>query len=190
MQHDRPTADPTMSSSIDAGSVRRWRIALLHALDTGSNSDVPCGTCTACCRSAHFVHVDPDEADTLAHIPAALLFPAPGLPKGHQVLGYDELGRCPMLGSDGCTIYEHRPRACRVYDCRVFAATEVEITDPAKADIAQRVAQWRFSEDDPGDRRASDALRRRVAELRADGVVDPTALALGAVRSASFDEPR
>ena len=55
--------------------------------------------------------------------PAALRFPRPGRPKGHVVLGYDEHGRCPMLGDHGCTIYEHRPRTCRTYDCRVFAAT-------------------------------------------------------------------
>ena len=35
-------------------------------------------TCTACCTSSQFVHIEPDETDTLAHIPAALRFPAPG----------------------------------------------------------------------------------------------------------------
>ena len=42
---------------------------------SGVESDVPCNGCTACCRSSQFVHVGPDEADTLAHIPAELLFP-------------------------------------------------------------------------------------------------------------------
>ena len=58
---------------------------------------MPCGTCTACCTSSQFVHIGPDEVDTLAHIPAELLFPAPRMPKGHVLLGYDERGHCPML---------------------------------------------------------------------------------------------
>jgi uncharacterized protein len=92
-----------------------------------------------------------------------------------------------MLGATGCTIYEHRPRACRVYDCRVFAASGVTITDPAKADIAKRVGQWRFADATDADRLAAAALRSRADELRGDGITDPTALALGAVQSASID---
>jgi uncharacterized protein len=60
-------------------------------------ADVPCGTCTACCTSSQFVHIEPDEAETLARIPRALLFPAPGRPKGHVLMGYDERGHCPMF---------------------------------------------------------------------------------------------
>lgn len=133
------------------------------------------------------MHIEPDEADARSRIPSELLFPAPGLPLGHHVLGYDESGRCPMLGANGCTIYEHRPRACRVYDCRVFAASGVTITDAAKADIATRVRRWRFAEPTDADRRTAAALRNRADELRAEGVTDPTALALGAVQSAAHD---
>lgn len=38
-------------------------------------------------------------------IPAELLFPAPGLPKGHVLLGYDANGHCPMLAEGGCSIF-------------------------------------------------------------------------------------
>ena len=41
--------------------------------------------CTACCTSSQFIHIGPDEADTLSRIPAELLFPAPRLPLGHVV---------------------------------------------------------------------------------------------------------
>src|SRR5947209_5546658 len=103
---------------------------------------VPCGECTACCTSSQFVHVGPDETDALAHIPAELLFAAPGFPDGHVLMGYDAHGHCPMLVHGRCSIYEHRPRTCRTYDCRVFAAADAAPDAPA---IAERVAQWRFS---------------------------------------------
>lgn len=126
---------------------------MLSALSGDGDSDVPCGGCTACCRSAQFVHIGPDEIDTLARIPRELLFPAPRMAAGHMVLGYDDRGWCPMLresvdGGDArdprpvCSIYEHRPRACRVYDCRIFAAAGVE---PEQSAVAERVGQWEFS---------------------------------------------
>ncbi len=81
-----------------------------RALRGDGGTDVPCGTCTACCTSSQFVHIEPDETDTLAHIPADVLFPAPLAPRGHVLLGYDERGHCPMLVDNACSIYEHRPR--------------------------------------------------------------------------------
>jgi Fe-S-cluster containining protein len=30
-------------------------------------------------------------------------------------MGDDEKGRCPFLGAGGCTVYEDRPGACRIY---------------------------------------------------------------------------
>jgi hypothetical protein len=136
------------TDSIDAGRFSVWLRALDAALDGSADADVPCNGCTACCTSSQFVHIGPDETDTLAHVPAALRFPAPGLPKGHVVMGYDEDGHCPMLVDGACSIYEHRPRTCRTYDCRVFAATGVA-PDPSQPAIAARVGRWRFTVDDP-----------------------------------------
>jgi Fe-S-cluster containining protein len=127
---------------VDAGRFSEW----LDELQQRREMVVPCGNCTACCTSSQFVHIEPDETETLARVPAALRFPAPGLPTGHVVLGYDEHGRCPMLVDGGCSIYAHRPRACRTYDCRVFAATGV--TPEAQPAIAARVVRWRFEVDD------------------------------------------
>jgi Fe-S-cluster containining protein len=115
------------------------------ALDGTGDADVPCGTCTACCAAAQFVHIAPDEVDALAHIPAELLFRAPRLPRGHVLMGYDEHGRCPMLGDGGCSIYAHRPRTCRTYDCRVFPAAGLEPEEEHKAAVARRARRWRFS---------------------------------------------
>lgn len=98
--------------------------------------------------------IDGDETDTLAHVPNALLAPAPGRP-GHFVLGYDGNGHCPMLRDDACSIYSHRPRACRAYDCRVFAATGVIPDAPA---VEARVAVWRFAHPTPRDQQTHDAV--------------------------------
>ena len=124
-------------------------------------SDVPCDGCTACCRSSQFVHIGPEELDTLSRIPAELKFPAPGRPRGHVVLGYDERGHCPMLVDGTCSIYEHRPRTCRTYDCRVFAITGVTPDDqPA---VAARAAEWDVEIDD------RDRWARVRAAVPADG---------------------
>jgi Fe-S-cluster containining protein len=145
--------------TLPAGDFSAWVRSLQGALGHEAASDVPCGSCTACCSSSQFVHIDPDETDTLAHIPGELLFPAPRLPAGHVLLGYDDDGRCPLLGSSGCSIYDHRPRTCRTYDCRVFTAADVEVDDPDKALIAERVRRWRFSYPTETDRVEHDAVR-------------------------------
>jgi hypothetical protein len=132
--------------ALPAGRFTVWLGEITRAIRGEGTSDVPCGSCTACCEASQFVHVGPDEADALAHIPAALLFPAPGLPKGHRLMGYDEQGRCPMLVEGRCSIYEHRPRTCRTYDCRIFAAADVLDDDPTKARVAERARRWVFDE--------------------------------------------
>jgi hypothetical protein len=162
-----------------------WLGEIGRALASGEASEVPCGACTACCSAAQFVHVGPDEVASLASIPEELLFPAPGLPYGHQLLGYDEQGRCPPLGDAGCTIYQTRPRACRVYDCRVFTATGVLPDEPPKAKIAQRARSWRFAVTTPAERAQWAALHRAadfVAALPEAAAAGPTAQALAALK--------
>ena len=194
---DDPMIDPdtTDGAELPAGEFSSWLADLLGALRGERDSDVPCDGCTACCRSSQFVHVGPDETDALAHIPRQLLFPAPGLSAGHVLMGYDEHGRCPMLIEDRCSIYEHRPRACRTYDCRIFPATGL---DPERADpdgggskvlIAERARRWSFSYADEEARTEHEAVRaaaRFVGERRnlfPDGraPTNPTQLAVLAI---------
>ena len=148
---------PPVSSPLPAGGFSTWLRGVREALAGVHAADVPCGDCTACCASSQFVHIEPDETDTLAHIPPALLFPAPRMPTGHVLLGYDENGRCPMLGERGCSIYEHRPRTCRTYDCRVFPAAGVELDDD-KVLIAEQARRWRFDFPTAADARDRDAV--------------------------------
>ena len=142
---------------LPAGGVAAWSAEIQEALRGGQDADVPCGGCTACCRSSQFVHIAPDETDTLAHVPAELQFPAPGLP-GHVLLGYDERGHCPMLVDGGCSIYDHRPRTCRTYDCRIFPATGVA-PDPDKPAIARQARRWRFDVASDADRVEHEAVQ-------------------------------
>jgi Fe-S-cluster containining protein len=148
---------------LDAGSFSEWLASMTAALRGDGNSEVPCGRCTACCTSSQFVHIEPDETDTLARIPEELLFPAPRMERGHLLMGYDEHGRCPMLADGQCSIYEHRPRTCRVYDCRIFAASGLAVDEAEKASISHQVARWRFSYRDYNDR-----ARHRAVQLAAD----------------------
>jgi Fe-S-cluster containining protein len=167
------------SDALDAGDFGSWLQDLHAALRGEADAVVPCGTCTACCTSSQFVHIAPDEIDTLAHVPTELRFPAPGLPKGHVVLGYDERGHCPMLVDGACSIYEHRPRTCRTYDCRVFAATDVA-PDPSQPLIAERAARWRFTVRTDAERTVREQLRQEAA-VRAE--LPPTRRAVAAIEA-------
>ncbi len=158
---------PVELGHLPVGGFSGWLEEMRAALRGEADADVACGTCSACCQSSQFVHIGPDETDALAHIPAELTFPAPQMPRGHVLMGYDRAGRCPMLTDTGCSVYEHRPRTCRTYDCRVFAATGVELDDPGKAAIAARVGQWRFDVASPEDDRARQALESAVRYIRA-----------------------
>ena len=152
-----------------AGDFSSWLVQIRGAIGSGRTADVPCGGCTACCRGSQFVHIGPDETETLARIPSELLFPAPRLPRGHVLLGYDEKGHCPMLVDDRCSIYEHRPRTCRTYDCRIFPATGLDPDDGGaggKAPIAEQARRWRFTFPTENDRREYEAVRAAATFLR------------------------
>jgi uncharacterized protein len=176
-------------AALDAGPLGPWLDATRRTLAVRAEAQVPCGTCTGCCTSSQFVHIGPDEADALAHVPRALRFPAPGLPKGHVLLPYDDRGHCPMLVDGACSIYEHRPRTCRTYDCRIFPATGTLPDEPSKSAITATAKRWRFTVSSPGEQRALDAMHAVAAVLRTNpgllrgaGIPDnPTQLAVTAV---------
>jgi Fe-S-cluster containining protein len=130
---------------VPAGDFSEWLRLTEAALRSGQgDAEVPCGDCTACCRSSMFIHIRPVEKQTLRRIPRRLLFSAPGRAAGHLLMGYNEPGYCPMLAHDKCSIYPDRPQTCRRYDCRIFAATGIAV-EPSQPDIAERVEAWAFS---------------------------------------------
>ena len=71
-----------------------------------------------------------------------------------------------MLVDGRCSIYEHRPRTCRTYDCRVFPAAGVEIDDPAKVEIGRQARRWRFDFPTEVDRAQQRAVRATASFLR------------------------
>lgn len=158
--------DVTEQHDLPAGRFSSWLRRTRSAQKNGAGAEVPCGQCTACCTSSYFIHIKPEETQTLARIPRAFLFPAPGLPKGNVLLGYNEKGHCPMLIDDTCSIYEHRPLTCRTYDCRVFPAAGITAGDDDKALITQRIQRWKFSYSTKRDRSLHSAVQAAARFLQ------------------------
>lgn len=148
---------------LSAGDFSAWLRDTEAALAEKREADVPCGPCNACCRTFHYVHVRPEDRRALRHLPRAFLSPAPDLPPGNLVLGFDESGRCPMLVEGRCTIYADRPRACRTYDCRIYPAAGIEADRP---DVDAQARRWRFAYPAPRDRELQEAVCAAVAFIR------------------------
>jgi uncharacterized protein len=186
---EQNNASDDQDEALDAGSFADWLSDFTAVLRGEHGADVPCGDCTACCTSSQFIHISPDETETLSRVPKALRFPAPRMPRGHVLLGFDERGRCPMLVQGACSIYEHRPRTCRMYDCRVFPAAAVE---PAahQVEIRRRSQRWAFTHPTAADTSLHDAVTRAahyLGRFRADfpdGVVPTQATQLAVLASA------
>jgi uncharacterized protein len=182
--------DVTERRHLPAGEFSSWLRRTRSAQMKTGGVNVPCGECIACCTSYYFIHIGPGESQTLSRIPKEFLFPAPGLPKGNVVLGYDEKGRCPMLVDGACSIYEHRPQTCRSYDCRVFPAAGIEAGETEKDLINQRIRRWKFSCPVAEDRKEHFAVQAAATFLREhadcfpDGFVpsNPTQLAILAIK--------
>jgi uncharacterized protein len=91
-----------------------------------------------------------------------------------------------MLVDGACSIYEHRPRTCRTYDCRVFPAAGVELYDADKAEIAARTRRWRFTHRTAEDEAQHARIRVTAVSLRAAHPnVSATQLAVRAVEISS-----
>jgi Fe-S-cluster containining protein len=194
---------PGSADTLPAGDFSVWLHETRNALRSGTAVDVPCGTCTACCTSSYFIHIRADETSALARIDKDVLAPARGMSKGDLLMGYDEQGVCPQLkGSTAeqtggtCAIYSDRPRTCRSYDCRVFAAAGLSAGED-KPRINTRVKQWRFDYPTPRDRAAHEAVQAAARFIRDNAVLfpggkipqDPSQLAILAIKvSGVFSE--
>lgn len=159
--------------TIDAGDFDHWLRATLTSFRTGKGVRVPCGDCRGCCSAGRFVHVLPSDVRTREAVPARLLVRAPGMPKGHALLGYTDGGLCPMLDDGNCAIYSARPSTCRAFDCRVLAAAGLQMEGEWGERIDSRVRAWRFAYATPLARRRHLAIRRTVAFLRTHAALFP-----------------
>lgn len=134
-----------IQQDLPAGDFSAWLRHARNALLDDSGTEVTCGECIGCCSSSYFIHIKPHEKGVLGRIRKEILFPAPGQPRGHVLMGYDKNGLCPLLANGKCSIYEHRPQTCRNYDCRVFTAAGIAAGGDEKAVINHRVSNWKFS---------------------------------------------
>lgn len=84
-------------------------------------SSVACRSCTACCHQEAIILVATDDARLY---PEAVTVNAPNPITGAPVtvmIPHRPDGACIYLGSSGCTIYDKRPKICRVFSCVEFA---------------------------------------------------------------------
>jgi Fe-S-cluster containining protein len=170
-------ASPTVSQMRDMLNTR----AAAEIRGERPSATVPCDGCTACCRMKKLDFNPADERpDSLAHLDYE---PDPERP-GWALLRRVN-GACVHLGPVGdrigCTVYPHRPRPCRLFDCRFFALSGiVEIYEdgsrwptwvPENRDINDMLQHG-------GLQAAAQAL---VAQATAAGEpIEPQKIALGA----------
>jgi len=118
-------------------SVSCTRRDFLAAWWRGDAGPVPCGGCSACC---YYDGIPVDEKRDRRRLPYLV---TERNADGGLVLQRRADGACAHLGAQGCTVYEHRPSACRSFDCRAFAAMGlVEHCDPN-----HHIPDWEFAED-------------------------------------------
>lgn len=159
---------------VSAGNFPDWLNRFKRSLKNGSGMNVNCDDCNACCRASQFIHIKPEETKSIARIDKKLLFPAPGLPKGNLVMGYNETGCCPMLKNGICSIYQDRPITCRTYDCRLFAAAGIWAGGKEKYLVNRQVRRWRFSYKNTLDREKHLAVISAANFLKRNKRIFPT----------------
>lgn len=86
-----------------------------------ANREVPCGSCTECCRNGELIVLHPEDGDNVAEFDTVQrAHPLTG--KTIDVIRQRSDGTCYYLGAAGCTIYDRRPVICRAFDCRRMLA--------------------------------------------------------------------
>jgi Fe-S-cluster containining protein len=85
--------------------------------EISEQTEVPCQTCTECCRSGQGLFLHPDRGDDVQSYRFQVLTDAA---TGNEtyLLATTPAGACVYLGPSGCTIYHRRPLLCRTFDCR------------------------------------------------------------------------
>ena len=150
---------------LPAGDFSDWLQRMRHALASDGGMDVACGECRGCCVSSYYVKIRAHETVAMKRIGEGNLEACPPREPGSRLLGFREDGHCRMLVDGNCSIYEDRPETCRSYDCRVYAAAEMD-AGPDKPVINRRVARWRFAFPTDRDRSEQRAVAAAARYLR------------------------
>jgi len=148
-----------------AGPFQAWLEMTRKAIQNGSDVKVPCGDCSACCRSGFFIAVSKGETQTLDRIPVDFLHDIPGIPEVLYI-GFNDEGHCLLLKDGHCSIYENRPHSCRTFDCRVYNATGIQLDKDPSSPISKRVQEWGFTYPTEQDRARQEHLIQVSSILR------------------------
>jgi hypothetical protein len=71
-----------------------------------------------------------------------------------------------MLIGNTCSIYRNRPTTCRIFDCRVLAASGLTGEDDENNPIFQQARRWQFNYPTKRDRNLFSAIQAAAAFLR------------------------
>lgn len=97
-------------------------IKLVSVTSNEIEENVPCGTCTKCCETLT-PYLTPEEINS-GKYPISFVNADEALKQIDQEAGpivtmfRKKEGGCSMLVDNKCSIYEHRPLACKQFDCR------------------------------------------------------------------------
>jgi Fe-S-cluster containining protein len=103
----------------------KYQIININLTSISSNEpivDVPCETCTLCCKTLS-PHLTPEEVASGLY-PLSLIQPSDDQIQSNPEIGpiitvyRKKEGGCGMLIDEKCSIYTYRPLACRQFDCR------------------------------------------------------------------------
>jgi len=132
--------------------------------------DVPCAGCKACCsgRTALILWPDcGDDPDDYETVSATEGFTGRIRKEIKELrrLKWAANGDCIYLGASGCSIWDRRPAACRVYDCRrhYLTLTKKERMKQMAPEI-RRAARKRLSTLTQAERYAARHHRGPVAQ--------------------------
>lgn len=110
------------------GFIRRYRAGFRNG-----HVDVPCATCTACCREPR-VQLLREEWE---RFPDATL-----AEDGERYLARQADGSCARFIDGKCSIYKDRPYACRVFDCRVGNMLGILLREDEGPLMREAQLQW------------------------------------------------
>lgn len=109
---------------------------------------VPCSGCVSCCYHKEVdIYPEEERPEDLRHLDVV------EDQNGKLVLRKRSDGACVHLAEGGCSVFTHRPRACRMYDCRVHAIAGLA----SQFDAEHTPPAWAFK-----TRSESDAIFRQI----------------------------
>jgi uncharacterized protein len=159
---------------IDAGPFGKWLASMRAVLRGEGDADVPCGSCVGCCVSSYPIPLRVEDEVARDLVPEQWLVGS-SKPGERWLMAFREDGSCPFLSTQGCGIYADRPRTCRDYDCRIYAAAGI-LPDGERPLIQQRVRDWEFDFESPDARRQALAVVRAATFIRENPGLFPVSM--------------